>query len=128
MPSVIYDTRFFIEHYYSAKDETQQRTKRELVTSKRKYVSVISLHEIYRLTLAKEGRETAKLRASLMSKDFRVVDVNTPVALKAAEIRHGLAIPMADSLIAATSLVLDGTCVTDDPHFEKVDGLSIRWI
>jgi hypothetical protein len=35
---------------------------------------VISLHEIYRLTLKKEGRETAELRTSLISKDFKIVD------------------------------------------------------
>jgi len=27
-----------------------------------------------------------------------------------------------------TSLVLGGTCVTDDPHFDKVEDLSTRWI
>jgi predicted nucleic acid-binding protein len=129
MPNLaLYDTRFFIEHYYSARDETQRKTKLELVTNKSKAVSVISLHEIYRLTLNKEGRETARLRVILISKDFRVVDVTAPIALRAAEIRHGLAIPMADSLIAATSIILNGVCVTDDPHFEKIDGLSRRWI
>lgn len=128
MPNVVYDTRFFIEHYYSARDGVQRKTKLELVTNKNKFVSVISLHEIYRLTLKKEGRDAAKLRVSLISKDFRVLDVTVPVALGAAEIRHRLAIPMADSLIAATSLVLGGICVSDDPHFGKVEGLSTRWI
>jgi predicted nucleic acid-binding protein len=128
MSSSVYDTRFFIEHYYSANEDVQQRTKLELIANKKRFVSVISIHEIYRLTLKKEGRETAKLRTSLISKDFRVIDVNPSIAVKAAEIRHRLAIPMADSLIAATSLVLGGTCVSDDPHFETVEGLSTRWI
>jgi len=128
MPKAVYDTRFFIEHYYSARDDVQRKTKLELMANKNKFVSVISLHEIYRLTLSKEGRDTAKLRVSLISKDFRVVDVTVPIAVGAAEIRHRLAIPMADSLIAATSLVLGGTCVTDDPHFDKVEDLSTRWI
>lgn len=128
MPSVVYDTRFFVEYYYSAREDVQRKMKLDLTTNKNRFVSVISLHEIYRLTLSKEGRETAKLRVSLISKDFRVVDVTPSIALKAAEIRHGLALPMADSLIAATSLVLDCICVSDDPHFEKVEGLSRRWI
>lgn len=128
MSSFVYDTRFFIEHYYSANEDVQRRTKLELTANKKRFVSVISLHEIYRLTLKKEGRETAKLRASLILKDFRVIDVNPSIAVKAAEIRHRLAIPMADSLIAATSLVLGGTCISDDPHFQNVEGLSTRWI
>jgi predicted nucleic acid-binding protein len=128
MPNVVYDTRFFIEHYYSAREDVQRRTKLELVTNKSKFVSVISLHEIYRLTLSKEGRETAELRVNLISKDFKVVDVDLQIAVKAAEIRHGISIPMADSIIAATCSVLKGTCISDDPHFDKVPGLSKRWI
>ena len=128
MSSSVYDTRFFIEHYYSANKDVQRRTKLELTANKKRFASVISLHEIYRLTLKKEGRETAKLRTSLILKDFRVIDVNPSIAVKAAEIRHRLAIPMADSLIAATSLVLGGTCISDDPHFQNVEGLSTRWI
>jgi predicted nucleic acid-binding protein len=128
MSSSVYDTRFFIEHYYSANEDVQQKTKLELVANKKRFVSVISIHEIYRLTLKKEGRETAKLRVGLISKDFRIIDVNSSIAVKAAEIRHRLTIPMADSLIVATSLAVGGTCVSDDPHFESVEGLSTRWI
>lgn len=128
MPDAVYDTRFFVEHFYSAREEVLRRTKLELMTNKNKLVSVISLHEIYRLTLSKEGRETAGMRTSLISKDFEVVDVNMPIAIKAAEIRHGMSIPMADSLIAATCSVLKATCVSDDPHFDRVQGLSRRWI
>jgi predicted nucleic acid-binding protein len=128
MSKVVYDTRFFIEHYYSASEQVQRRTKLELMTNRNKLVSVISLHEIYRLTLNREGRETAELRVTLISKEFSVVDVNLPIALKAAEIRHGTSIPMADSLIAAACIVTKATCVSDDPHFDEVQGLSKRWI
>lgn len=128
MPNAVYDTRFFIEHYYSARKDVQQRTKLELMTNRSKFVSVISIHEIHRLALTKEGRETAELRVSLISKDFRVVNVDLPIAVKAAEIRHGMSIPMADSLIAATCFVVKGICVSDDPHFDRVPGLSRRWI
>jgi predicted nucleic acid-binding protein len=128
MPSFIYDTRFFIEHYYSPSEDVQRRTKLELTANKNKLVSAISIHEIYRLTLNKEGRETAKLRVSLITKDFDVIDVDSAIAVKAAEIRHNRSMPMADSLIAATCLVLNCTCVSDDPHFEGVEGLPTRWI
>lgn len=93
-----------------------------------KYVSVITLHEIYRLTLGKEGRQTAELMVSLISKDFDVIDVDSDIALKAAEIRHGSSMAMADSLIAATRLSLNLAFVCDDPHFVRVRSLSTRWI
>jgi predicted nucleic acid-binding protein len=128
MPDVVYDTRFFIEHFYSANEKMRERTKREILVNKAKYVSVITLHEIYRLTLEKEGRETAQLRVNLISKDFEAVDVDSAIALKAAEMRHGLPLPMADSMIAATCFTLKAVCVSDDPHFTKLRGLSTRWI
>jgi predicted nucleic acid-binding protein len=126
MPNVVYDTRFFIEHYCSASVEVQRRTKLELTANKKKLISAISIHEIYRLTLNKEGRESAKLRVSLITKD--IVDVSAAIAVKAAEISHSRSMPMADSLIAATCLVLSCICVSDDPHFEQVEGLPTRWI
>lgn len=128
MPELVYDTRFFIEHFYSANEKMRERTKREILVNKAKYVSVITLHEIYRLTLEKEGRETAQLRVNLISKDFEAVDVDSAIALKAAEMRHGLPLPMADSLIAATCFTLKAVCVSDDPHFTRLRGLSTRWI
>jgi predicted nucleic acid-binding protein len=127
MPDRLYDTRFFIEHFYSADEKIQERTKHEILATKMKSVSVITLHEIYRLTLGKEGRQIAELRVSLISKDFDVIDVDSDIALKAAEIRHGSSMPMADSLIAATCLSLNLACVSDDPHFARVRGLSTRW-
>jgi predicted nucleic acid-binding protein len=128
MTSLVYDTRFFIEHFYAADEIVQERTKHQILSSKAKYVSVITLHEIYRFTLSKDGREAAQLRVNLISKDFEVVDVDSDIALRAAEIRHGSSVPMADSLIAATCLELKATCITDDPHFNRVRGLSTRWI
>jgi predicted nucleic acid-binding protein len=128
MPDLVFDTRFFIEHFYSANEKMRERTKREILVNKAKYVSVITLHEIYRLTLEKEGRETAQLRVNLISKDFEVVDVDSAIALKAAEMRHGLPLPMADSMIAATCFTLKAVCVSDDPHFTRLRGFSTRWI
>jgi predicted nucleic acid-binding protein len=128
MPNLVFDTRFLIEHFYSADEAVQEKTKREILNNKRKHVSVITLHEIYRLTLAKEGRETARLRAHVITRDFKAVEVNPTIAVRAAEIRHGLSLPMADSLIAATCLTLKATCVTDDPHFDQIRKLPTRWI
>ena len=128
MPDLVFDTRFFIEHFYSANEKMRERTKLEILVNKAKYVSVITLHEIYRLTLEKEGRETAQLRVNLISKDFEVVDVDSAIALKAAEMRHGLPLPMADSMIAATCFTLKAVCVSDDPHFTRLRGFSTRWI
>jgi len=124
----VYDTRFFFEHYYSRDEETLKRTKTELRRRGRKYVSSVTIHEVYRLTLEKEGRAVAELRVSLLEKDFKVIPVDAELAKLSAELRHKYRIPMADSIIAATAKRLSAACVTDDPHLTQIKEIKTRWI
>jgi len=128
MSKTVYDTRFFIEHYYSKNKEALHRIKEEMRKTKEKYISAIVIHEVYQLTLKREGRETATLRTNLLEKDFKVVNVNATVAKSSAELRHKYKIPMADSIIAATSLSLNATCFTDDPHLKAIKEIKTKWI
>lgn len=128
MFKTVYDTRFFIEHYYSKNKETLQRIKRELIKTKQKYISTIVIHEVYKLTLEREGRETAILRTNLLEKDFKIININTTIAKSSAELRHRYRIPMADSIIAATSLSLNAICFTDDPHLKAIKEIKTKWI
>ena len=127
MPRTVYDTRFFIEHYYSKDENVLQRTKEEM-RSREKYVSTIVIHEVYQLTLAREGRESAVLRTMLLEKDFKIVKIDAEIAKSSAEYRHKYKLPMADSMIAATASHLKATCLSDDPHFQAVKEIKTRWI
>ncbi len=128
MSSATYDTRFFVEHYYSENAEVTASTAREIRKQKEKSVSSIVVHELYRLTLQKEGRQVAGLRAELLSKDFRIVPVDAQLAIASAELRQKYGTPMADSIIAATAISLRADCVTDDPHILKIREVRTRWI
>ncbi len=128
MTSATYDTRFFVEHYYSSDPEVTNSTTREIRREKDKAISSVVVHEVYRLTLQKDGRQTARLRTGLMSKDFRVIPVDEELAVTSAELRQEYHIPMADSIIAATASALRAVCVTDDPHISKIRELKTRWI
>ncbi len=89
-------------------------------TSKEPSVSSISIYEIHRLTLEKEGRTVAELRAATINKEFTVVEVSSKIAEEGARIGHRLRVPMADAIIMATAKELGVPCVTDDPHFTDV--------
>lgn len=128
MSETVYDTRFFMEHYYSANEEIIRKTREEIRKTKKRYISAIVIHEVYRLTLEREGREVAKLRKELLEKDFKVVDVNPEIAAASAEIRHKYSIPLADSVIAATSAALNARCFTDDSHLQAITEIKTRWI
>jgi predicted nucleic acid-binding protein len=127
MSRTVYDTRFFIEHYYSKDEKVLQKTKEEL-RGREKYVSAIVIHEVYQLTLAREGRESAMLRTTLMEKDFKIVRVDAEIAKGSAELRYKYKLSMADSMIAATASHLKASCVSDDPHFQAIKEIKTRWI
>jgi len=127
MSRAVYDTRFFIEFYYSENEETLQRMKEEK-KRREKFISTVVIHEVYKLTLAREGRETAALRTTLLKQDFRVVSVTAEIAEISAELRHKYTLSMADSMIAATASSLKGLCVSDDPHFKRIKEIKTVWI
>jgi predicted nucleic acid-binding protein len=128
MPKAVYDTRFFVEHFYNSDPDVKRRIAEELRKTKNRYISSIVIHEIYALTLKKEGGETAKLRRDYIEKAFRVVDVDSELASSSAEMRHKYGISLADSLIASTSKLMSAPCVTDDPHLASVKDIKTRWL
>jgi predicted nucleic acid-binding protein len=128
MPKTVYDTRFFLEHYYSHEASTMKKTREAIRRAKERFISVIVIHEVYWLTLTQEGQETAQTRASLLEKDFKVVKVDPEIARSSAELRHKYRMGMAESITAATALLLKATCLSDDPHFKQVDEIKTAWI
>jgi len=127
MPKATYDSRYFMEFFYT-KDKNLRQKMNEEKKRKEKYVSTIVIHEVYKLSLEKEGRETARLRAALMKKDFQVVAVDEQIAQVSAELRHKYNLSMGDSMIAATASALKAVCVSDDPHFKQIKEIQTTWI
>lgn len=128
MPRLVFDTRFFTTSFYSKAPEIQSKTRELVAENKERYVSTAAIHEVYLLTLAKEGREVAKLRLQTVRDLFRIVDITEEIAVAAAELRHKYRIPMGDGIIAATCKSLDARCVTDDPHFSSVKEIKVSWL
>jgi predicted nucleic acid-binding protein len=126
MNKAVYDTRFFAELFYST-DESLQ--KKILVQKFRKrFTSTVVIHEIYRLALKREGRETAKLKVAMIKKDFEIIPVDEQIAQLSAEFRHKCNLSMGDSMIAATASILKAVCITDDPHFKQINEIETDWI
>ena len=123
-----YDTRFLIELFYTSDAETKGRIRSTLLGSKPNFLSTAALSEIYKLTLEREGKDVAEIRANSLSRDFRLVDVDKDIAVLAALIKHKNGVPFADSLIASTARILGVPCYTDDPHFRGIEGVVAKWI
>ena len=127
--SILYDTRFFVEHFYSKDRHILNLTRAEIDShNHEKLVSVVTLHEFYRLNLERAGRPVAKLRTSMIVDGFSVVDINTEIAIDAAELRKRYSCPMGDGLLIATAKALNAICVTDDPHIREIKEIKSRWM
>ena len=126
--SSLYDTRFFVEYFYSGDSEFLSRLKEDLRSVRDRKVSVVTIHEVYRIDLEREGREVARLRSETIRRDFDIVDLDYETAIRSAELRSRHRIPMADSVIAATAQIRGCPVVSDDPHFQKIEGIKTRWI
>ena len=127
MNRAVYDTRFFAAAYYSKDEKLAQRIREEKTRSE-KFISAVVIHEVYRLTLQREGRETALLRIALLKQDFKVIPVTAEIAEISAELRQKHQLSMGDSMIAATASSLKALCVSDDPHFKRIKEIKTTWI
>jgi toxin FitB len=125
--SHIYDTRFFVEYFYSPDKEQVGKIKEEFRSKNEKMVSSLTIHEFHRIVLKTKGKEGAALRSGTIQRDFQVVDVDYSIAVKSAELRAKHPMPMADSVIAATAQIKECTLFSDDNHFKNVENLKTSW-
>ena len=123
----VYDSRFFVEYFYSGDAGFLRRLKEDLRAVRERMVSALTIHEIYHVNLEREGREVAVLRSETIRRDFNVVDVDYETAVRSAELRSKHRIPMADSVIAATAQIHGCSLVSDDAHFKQIPDLKTRW-
>ncbi len=75
---VVYDTRFFVESFYSNNESTLKRIRQHKTVER--YISAVVIHEVYRLALSREGREIAKIKVTNIKKTFKVVAVDDQIA------------------------------------------------
>ena len=125
---VVYDTRF-ISAMYSPKDDDERfKIRHELTTTLSRYISSVTIYEMYKISLETDDKQTADLRIDLLKQDFRIVNVDWNLARSAALIWKKYHVPMADAIIAATAMHLNAQCVTNDEHFLKMREIKARWV
>lgn len=120
------DTRFFID-FFGQKDKKKLKKLKELAKQK-SYVSVITLHEMFKLFAETEGIPIAEHRLKIIQSTYDIIDITSDIAISAARIRIHMKIPTADSLIGALALSKDKIVISDDPHFSMIRGLQVKWV
>jgi predicted nucleic acid-binding protein len=82
-------------------------------------VPTITLYEVYKKLLAEKGEEYALDVVSYMQTGT-VIDLNAGLSLSAVQISRKHKLPMADSIIYATSQHYSAVIWTCDKHFKDI--------
>ncbi len=93
--------------------------------TERLIVPTLSLFEVFKRVLEQRGEGEALQAVSVMRQGM-VVDLDTPIALRAAKLSVEHRLPMADSVILATARSYDATLWTQDADFEDLLGVQYR--
>jgi predicted nucleic acid-binding protein len=87
-------------------------------------VPTLSLFEVFKRVIQQKD-EGAALQAIAVMQQGKVVDLNTSLAVDAARLCVVLKIPMADSIMLATSRFFDAILWTQDSDFTGIDKVNL---
>ncbi len=88
-------------------------------------VPAISVYEVFKRVYRQRGENDA-LKAVAQMLQGRVIELDTPLALRAAKVSIDFGLPMADSIILAVAKAHNATLWTQDEHFKEIEG--VRYI
>lgn len=119
----VVDTSGWLEYFFDSQNADSFSS--EIEATDRLVVPTICLYEVFKKVNLVAG-EAKALQAVAQMKQGRVVDVTERVALQAAQISIRYKIPMADSLILATTWIEQATLHTQDEHFKGLPGVEYK--
>jgi toxin FitB len=86
-------------------------------------VPTICILEVFKCVMQQRG-EDAALQAVAIMHQGQVVSLNESIALRAAKVGTELKIPLADSVILATSQTYGAVIWTQDAHFKDIEDVQ----
>ena len=88
-------------------------------------VPSITVLEVFKRVLQQRGEGEA-LQAIALLRQGRIVDLDTAIAMSAAQLGLEHKIPLADSVILATARAHNAVVWTQDADFKKIDGVKFK--
>lgn len=86
-------------------------------------VPVITIYEVFKW-VHQQRTEGDALQVAAIMEQGQVVNLDTTLALNAAKLSLELKLPMADSIILATTRTSNATLWTQDADFKGIDGVQ----
>ncbi len=88
-------------------------------------VPTLSIFEVFKRVLGQRD-ESLALQAIALMYQGRIVELSAPLAIDAARLSRREALPMADSIMLATSRAFGATLWTQDADFEAIPDVRYR--
>jgi predicted nucleic acid-binding protein len=86
-------------------------------------VPTVTIYEVFKVVLRESGENDA-LHAVVAMQKGTVVDLTPALAIAASKLSSEHNLPMADSIILATSMEFDAILWTQDSDFKNIDGVK----
>ena len=116
----VIDTSAWIEFLIDS--ETGQKVEAEMPLRDAFIVPTIVQHELAKW-LSREVPEDREQAVLATTTECLVVPLDTPLALRAAQVSRDSRLATADAIIYATALTHDAELVTCDAHFKDLPGV-----
>jgi len=129
----VLDSRFLVEHFYSASPETKQKTSRrlrELIQHDEGLLPTIVISETIQTVCQKVGKQEAEIcYQTILASHLQIQDLTPTIAKQAGllKCRHKN-VPMGDCIIAATAITNQARILSDDPHYDTIKETKRTWI
>ncbi len=120
MPSVV-DSSGWIEYFTNG--ENAEQFEQPIEDSENLIIPTIILTEVYKWILRNFGKDKALIALTTM-KQARIVDLDSFLAVSAAENSHTLQLPLADSIIYTTARAHNATLYTQDADMKGLEGVQ----
>jgi predicted nucleic acid-binding protein len=114
----IVDSSLWVEYFLET--DIDQSVIDAIKDSDNLYIPVITLYEVYKKFLSIGESEKANIAVAIMQ-NAAVVGISPQMAVLAAQLSKQHLLPMADSIIYATTVLWDAELYTQDKHFENLD-------
>ncbi|MEW5759719.1 MAG: type II toxin-antitoxin system VapC family toxin [Candidatus Thermoplasmatota archaeon] len=114
--TVLIDSWAWIEYFRGSKEG--KSVSATIDSDDELIVSSINIGEVYYTSLKKIGRNSAIKQIEAIQARCRVIDINTDVIIRSAEIKYERKWGFADAIILATAELENAVILTGDPHFK----------
>ena len=121
-PSAVVDSSGWIEVFTDG--PLADRFLRVLAAEDRLVVPAISILEVFKWVLREHSEAQAIQAAAAMQRGL-VVDLDSRLAIAAAQLSHVLKLPMADSIILATARSHQARLYTMDADFRGLEDVEL---